>query len=97
MGTLCPMNPEPPPPAVPPEPTDPGDARPQSDSLELQFGRVWLVRIGIVILLTGFVFLIDIWKFEPLYRILSFMTLGVVLLVIGYFYNRFEEKLRRWL
>jgi uncharacterized membrane protein len=26
-----------------------------------------------------------------------FIVLGVVLLLIGYFYNCFEEKLRRWL
>lgn len=34
-----------------------------TDSLELRFGRVWLVRIGIVILLTGLVFLGNFaWK-----------------------------------
>lgn len=41
-----------PPPSIPPSPTP----LPKS-SFELDFGRVWFVRIGIVILLTGLVFL----------------------------------------
>jgi uncharacterized membrane protein len=43
------------------------------------------------------VFFVEVWVFEPVYRILSFIVLGLVLLTIGYAYNRFEEKLRRWL
>ena len=43
------------------------------------------------------VFFVDVWAFDALWRILSFIVLGVVLLVIGYAYNRFEEKLRQWL
>jgi uncharacterized membrane protein len=43
------------------------------------------------------VFFVDVWAFNPVYRILSFIVLGVVLLLVGYFYNRFEEKLRRWI
>ena len=42
------------------------------------------------------VFFVDVWAFDALWRILSFIVLGVVLLVIGYAYNRFEEKLRQW-
>jgi hypothetical protein len=44
-----------PPPAIPPSPT-PLPAAPDN-SFELDFGKVWFVRIGIVILLTGLVFL----------------------------------------
>jgi uncharacterized membrane protein len=40
---------------------------------------------------------IDVWKLETLYRILSFMALGVVLLVLGFIYNRYQEKIREWL
>ena len=29
--------------------------------------------------------------------ILSFMALGVVLLVLGFIYNRYQEKIREWL
>jgi|GEM_PF-1087826 len=44
-----------PPPAIPPSPT-PLPSAPEN-SFELDFGKVWFVRIGIVILLTGLVFL----------------------------------------
>jgi uncharacterized membrane protein len=56
-------------------------------------------RLGGLALLglsVGRVFFVDVWSFEALWRILSFIVLGVVLLVIGYAYNRFEEKLRQW-
>ena len=43
------------------------------------------------------VFFVDVWVFDPVYRIVSFIVLGLVLLVVGYCYNRLEEKLRRWL
>ena len=42
------------------------------------------------------VFFVDVWAITALWRIVSFIVLGVVLLVVGYAYNRFEEKLRRW-
>jgi uncharacterized membrane protein len=41
--------------------------------------------------------IIDVWRLESLYRILSFLALGVVLLVLGYIYSRFQEKIREWL
>lgn len=40
---------------------------------------------------------LDVWKLQTIYRILSFMALGVVLLLLGYFYNRHQEKIREWL
>lgn len=40
----------------------------------------------------------DFWQIEePLYRILSFIALGVILLVLGYVYARFREKIAKWL
>ena len=39
----------------------------------------------------------DVWKLETLYRILSFMALGIVLLVLGFIYNKYQEKIREWL
>ncbi|HMC27986.1 MAG TPA: DUF2339 domain-containing protein, partial [Verrucomicrobiae bacterium] len=40
---------------------------------------------------------LDIWRLETIYRILSFMALGIVLLVLGFVYNRYQEKIRQWL
>lgn len=40
----------------------------------------------------------DFWQIEePLYRILSFVALGAILLFLGYLYARFREKIARWL
>ncbi len=45
----------------------------------------------------GRIVLLDVWRLELLYRVLSFMALGIVLLVLGYIYNRYEEKIKLWL
>lgn len=43
------------------------------------------------------VLLVDVWMLEAIYRILSFLSLGAVLLVIGFLYNRYQETIRKWL
>jgi len=40
---------------------------------------------------------VDVWRFDTLYRIVSFLVLGGVLLVLSFVYSRFAETLRRWL
>ena len=45
----------------------------------------------------GRVVIVDVWRLETVYRILSFAALGVVLLVLGFIYNKYQEKLRQWL
>jgi uncharacterized membrane protein len=62
--------------------------------------RERIYRLGGLAILTlavGRIFLIDVWQLETIYRILSFLVLGAVLLVLGFAYNRFAESLRRWL
>lgn len=56
----------------------------------------WL-GLGILACAVGRVFLSDVWKLETIYRILSFMALGVVLLALGFIYNKYQEKIREWL
>lgn len=56
----------------------------------------WL-GLGILACALGRVVMFDVWKLETLYRILSFLALGIVLLVLGYMYSRFQDKIRRWL
>jgi uncharacterized membrane protein len=53
--------------------------------------------LGILAAALGRVVLFDVWKLDTLYRILSFFALGLVLLVLGFIYNRFQERLRQWL
>ncbi|MEQ1859162.1 MAG: DUF2339 domain-containing protein [Chthoniobacteraceae bacterium] len=45
----------------------------------------------------GRLFVVDVWRFDTLYRIVSFLVLGVVLLALSFIYHRFAGTLRRWL
>lgn len=40
---------------------------------------------------------LDVWQLALVYRVLAFMALGVVLIVLGYIYNRWQDKIREWL
>ena len=55
------------------------------------------MRYALLAVALGRVVVIDVWTFETIYRVLSFMALGVVLLVLGFIYNKYQEKLRQWL
>ncbi len=56
----------------------------------------WL-GLGILACALGRVMIFDVWKLETLYCILSFMALGIVLLGLGFIYNKYQEKIREWL
>jgi hypothetical protein len=55
--------------------------------------------LGLVVLgaAIGRVVLFDVWRLETIYRILSFFALGFVLLVLGFIYNKYQERIRLWL
>lgn len=53
--------------------------------------------LGILALALCHIFLFDVWRLDLPFRILSFLILGSVLLVLGYLYNRYAERIRRWL
>lgn len=55
------------------------------------------VGLGVLATALGRVFIFDVWRLETVYRILSFMALGIVLLVLGFIYNRYQEKIKEWL
>jgi len=56
----------------------------------------WL-GLGVLAFALGRIVIFDVWKLETLYRILSFMALGIVLLVLGFIYNKYQEKIKEWL
>jgi uncharacterized membrane protein len=56
----------------------------------------WL-GLGVLASSLGRVVLFDVWKLETIYRVLSFMALGIVLLVLGFIYNKYQEKIKEWL
>lgn len=41
--------------------------------------------------------LFDVWRLDVPFRILSFLVLGSVLLLLGYLYNRYADRIRQWL
>lgn len=43
------------------------------------------------------VFLVDTWNLSQLYRVGAYMSLGVILLVTGYLYMRFHERIKEFL
>jgi len=55
------------------------------------------VGLSVLACALGRVALFDLWKLETLYRILSFMALGIVLQVLGFIYSRYQEKIKEWL
>ncbi|MGE9268500.1 MAG: DUF2339 domain-containing protein [Verrucomicrobiales bacterium] len=54
-----------------------------------------LGALGLIGLSVGHVMLVDVMKLGSLGRILSFLSLGVVLLALGYVYNRYHEAIRK--
>jgi len=53
--------------------------------------------LGILALALFRIVLIDVWLLDLPLRILSFLVLGTVLLLLGYLYNRYADRIRRWL
>ncbi|HEY9172736.1 MAG TPA: DUF2339 domain-containing protein, partial [Verrucomicrobiae bacterium] len=56
----------------------------------------WL-GLGVLAVSLGRVAIFEVWKLETNYRVLSFIALGLVLIVLGFIYNRYQEKIRQWL
>ena len=56
----------------------------------------WL-GLGILAATLGRVIIFDVWQLDQFYRVLSFVALGIVLVVLGFIYNKYQDKLRQWL
>ncbi len=56
----------------------------------------WL-GLGVIAAALGRVVIFDVWKQETIYRVLTFTALGVVLIVVSFIYNKYQEKIRLWL
>lgn len=61
---------------------------------ERGYRRGGLALLGFAL---GRALLVDVWTLSLPYRIVCCLGLGVALLVLGYFYNRFQDRLRPWL
>lgn len=56
-----------------------------------------LFSLGLILLCVGRLVLMDVWAFDPIGRIISFMGLGVASLLVGFLYTKNREKWRRYL
>jgi uncharacterized membrane protein len=59
----------------------------------------WLRWLGLSVLAAavGRVVLVDIWHEDRDFRVLTIIALGAALLLVGFLYNKFSEKIRQWL
>jgi len=55
------------------------------------------IALGVLALAIGRVFLFDVWQFDTVWRIVSFLVLGAVLLALGFLYNRLAGLIRKWM
>ena len=53
--------------------------------------------LGVLAAAVGRVVLVDVWKQETIWRVLTFMALGVALLLIGFVYTKYQDTIRKWL
>jgi len=53
--------------------------------------------LGVLAAAVGRVVLVDVWNQQTIYRVLTFLALGLALLLVGFIYNKYQEKIRRWL
>jgi len=53
--------------------------------------------LGVLASAIGRVVIVDVWNQEKVGRVLTFLALGVALSVVGFIYNKYEEKIRQWL
>lgn len=56
-----------------------------------------LVGLFILAVAVGRVFFVDVWKMGQVAGILGIIGLAVVLLALGFIYNRFADQIRKWL
>jgi len=55
------------------------------------------IALGVLALAIGRVFLFDVWQLDTVWRIVSFLVLGAVLLALGFLYNRLAGLIRKWM
>ncbi len=56
-----------------------------------------ITALAFLLMSLAHVGLVDVWKLDPLPRILSLMSLGGGMLGLGFVYNRWHERLKHWL
>jgi uncharacterized membrane protein len=55
-----------------------------------------ILGLGLMALVIGKLYLIDVWQLGRGFRITAFLALGAVLLLVSYLYSRFKPAIERW-
>lgn len=61
---------------------------------ERAYRLMGLLILGVAV---GHVFFVDVWKMGQFAGIMGILGLAVVLLLLGFIYNRFAEQIKKWL
>jgi len=56
-----------------------------------------LSGLGLLLLCVGKIIVVDVWRLNPRDRYLTFIVLGIALLLVSYLYTRNRETLRQYL
>jgi hypothetical protein len=56
-----------------------------------------LTGLFILAIAVGRVFFVDVWRMGQVAGVLGIIGLAVILLALGFIYNRYAEQIRRWL
>ncbi|MFU8893238.1 MAG: DUF2339 domain-containing protein [Luteolibacter sp.] len=51
----------------------------------------------LLLLALGKLFALDVWDYDAFTRVVSFIALGIALILLGLFYNHFASTLKKWL
>lgn len=67
--------------------------------LALQLGErsFRLTGLGLLLLCVGKIVLVDVWRLNPQDRYITFIVLGIALLLVSFLYTRNREALRQYL
>ncbi len=90
------------PPQPPKSPVPPKFPDLNTGEWELAFGKVWMVRIGILLLLTGLVFLSTyayknlVLNAGPVVKLTFFMSVSIALTGIGLWLDHWKERFRQY-
>ena len=57
--------------------------------------QVRIQAISILLLAVAKAFLIDVWELETIYRVISFIVLGVILLLASFLYSKYRDEIKK--
>jgi uncharacterized membrane protein len=56
-----------------------------------------LTGLGLLLLCVGKILVVDVWSLNPSDRYLTFIALGIALLLVSFLYTRYKDTLREYL